>query len=294
MTTPSSPGSASLPTGPSGTLGSTRTSTTRPSRSSRPPRYWTPPRSSASSTPPSRANGRASHGCRLSRRTSYHAARRILDAPEMRKLKAGDQANITASLVHGIDVHPVAVEIAKTHMMRVLPTSPTAGASAIQIRMGDSLMAENQGTNLFDVGGAMRIVTPKAREISLPMSFVRRPSFPDDMRRLVGAAIEKRVPTTFVQKYTPRAQLKPSGAPEPASGRGRPAAAGDRRGSVRKKRTFWPNSSAAWNMTRVPCSVSVRQNARNRIQWTGRRPRRSTTLRIERLSSRNAGRLDGS
>ena len=29
-----------------------------------------------------------------------------------------------------------------------------------------------------------------------------------------------RVPTTFVQKYTPRAQLKPSGAPEPASGRG--------------------------------------------------------------------------
>ena len=33
-----------------------------------------------------------------------------------------------------------------------------------------------------------------------------------------------------MQKYTPRAQLKPSGAPEPASGRGRPAAAGDRRG----------------------------------------------------------------
>ena len=52
--------------------------------------------------------------------------------------------------------------------------------------------------------------------------------------RLQGAAV-LRVPTTFVQKYTPRAQLKPSGAPEPASGRGRPAAAGDRRGSVRNK-----------------------------------------------------------
>ena len=38
--------------------------------------------------------------------------------------------------------------------------------------------------------------------------------------------------------------------PEPASGRGRPAAAGDRRDSVRNKRSFWPNSSAAWNMTR--------------------------------------------
>ena len=36
---------------------------------------------------------------------------------------------------------------------------------------------------------------------------------------------------------------------------GRPSASGDRHGSVRNKRTFWPNSPAAWNMT------------------TGRRPR---------------------
>lgn len=120
----------------------------------------------------------------------YHAARRILEAPEMRDLGAGRRADITASLVHGIDVHPVAVEIAKTNMMRVLPTAPTAGGSSIQIRMGDSLMAENQSTNVFDVAGTMRILTPRRREISLPMTFVRRPSFPEDMRRLVGAAIE--------------------------------------------------------------------------------------------------------
>ena len=120
----------------------------------------------------------------------YHAARRILEAPEMRDLGAGRRADITASLVHGIDVHPVAVEIAKTNMMRVLPTAPTAGASAIQIRMGDSLMAENQSTNVFDVTGTMRILTPQRHEISLPMTFVRRPSFPEDMRRLVGAAID--------------------------------------------------------------------------------------------------------
>ena len=120
----------------------------------------------------------------------YHAARRILDAPEMHDLSAGRRADITASLVHGIDVHPVAVEIARTNMMRVLPTTPTAGASAIQIRMGDSLMAENHSTNVFDVAGTMRILTPKRHTISLPMSFVRRPTFPEDMRRLVGAAIE--------------------------------------------------------------------------------------------------------
>ena len=121
----------------------------------------------------------------------YHAARRILDAPEMRELSPGRQADITASLVHGIDVHPVAVEIAKTNMMRVLPTTPTAGAAAIQIRMGDSLMADNQSTSVFDVEGTMRILTPKGRQISLPMSFVRRSSFAEDMGLVVGAAVDK-------------------------------------------------------------------------------------------------------
>ena len=119
----------------------------------------------------------------------YHAARRILEAPAMGQLSPGQQADITASLVHGIDVHPVAVEIAKTNMMRVLPTTPRAGATAIQIRMGDSLMADNESTSIFDVGGTMRIMTPKKRQISLPMSFVRRSSFAEDMARVVGAAV---------------------------------------------------------------------------------------------------------
>ena len=121
----------------------------------------------------------------------YHAARRILDAPEMEELSPVQQADITASLVHGIDVHPVAVEIAKTNMMRVLPTAPSMGDAAIQIRMGDSLMAEGDPTRLFDVKGAMRIVTPKRHEILLPMSFVRRSSFADDMGRVVSAAVQK-------------------------------------------------------------------------------------------------------
>ena len=121
----------------------------------------------------------------------YHAARRILDAPEMRQLSAGQRADITASLVHGIDIHPVAVEITKTNMLRVLPTTPTTGHSALQIRMGDSLMADNQSSSLFDVSGTMRIVTPKGRPISIPMSFVRRSTFAEDMGRVVGAAIQK-------------------------------------------------------------------------------------------------------
>ncbi len=121
----------------------------------------------------------------------YHAARRILDAPEMRELNPVQQADITASLIHGIDVHPVAVEIAKTNMMRVLPTAPTMGNAAIHIRMGDSLMTDGDPTRLFEVEGAMRIMTPKRREILLPMNFVRRSRFADDMGRVVSAAIQK-------------------------------------------------------------------------------------------------------
>ena len=125
----------------------------------------------------------------------YHAAQRILEAPELRELSPVQQADITASLVHGIDVHPVAVEIAKTNMMRVLPAAPTMGDAAIQIRMGDSLITEEDHTKLFEVKGAMRIATTKNRVIVLPMNFVRRHSFADDMGRVVSAAIQKtRVP----------------------------------------------------------------------------------------------------
>ena len=36
-----------------------------------------------------------------------------------------------------------------------------------------------------------------------------------------------RVPTRFVRKYTVRAQLKPSGAPEPTSGHGKTGGGGE-------------------------------------------------------------------
>ena len=118
----------------------------------------------------------------------YHAARRILEAPQMRQRGASERADITARLVHGIDVHPVAVEVARTNMLRALPAAPTGGGAAIRIRMGDALLAENQSTSLFDVRGSMRILAPKGRHMSLPMTFVRRPSFADDMKQVVEAA----------------------------------------------------------------------------------------------------------
>ena len=109
-------------------------------------------------------------------------------------------------------------------------------------------------------------------------------------RRALPSA-RARVPTTFVQKYTPRAQDQALGCPRAGlraretGGGGRPARFCQEQMHVLAEQF----SSMEHDAFRV--SVSVRQNARSRIQWTGRRARRSTTLRIERL---HRGTPDGS
>ena len=119
----------------------------------------------------------------------YHAALRILQAPAMRSLMPTQKADVAALLLNGIDVHPVAVEIAKANLMRVLPAEPSAGESALRVHLGDSLLAgEDRGSLFGHVEGSMRLVTPEEREILVPVEFVRQDAFADDMRRLVDAA----------------------------------------------------------------------------------------------------------
>lgn len=119
----------------------------------------------------------------------YHAALRILEAPAMQGLRPVQKADVTALLLHGIDVHPVAVEIAKANLMRVLPAEPSAGESALRVHLGDSLLAgEDRGSLFGHVEGSMRLVTPEEREILLPVEFVKQDGFADSMRRLVDAA----------------------------------------------------------------------------------------------------------
>ena len=51
----------------------------------------------------------------------YHAARRILRAQALKAVQPGERALAVARLVHGIDIHPVAVEMAKATLLRALP-----------------------------------------------------------------------------------------------------------------------------------------------------------------------------
>ena len=57
----------------------------------------------------------------------HHAALRILDAPAVRALSPVQQASVAARLVHGVDIHPVAVEVARVNVLRALRRRPRTG-----------------------------------------------------------------------------------------------------------------------------------------------------------------------
>ena len=121
----------------------------------------------------------------------YHAALRILASPSVDGLRPGKQANVVAKLVNGMDIHPVAVEIARVNIERALPGEPTDGASALRIFLGDSLQTAARGELLFGrTKDAMRLITPSGREASIPMGLVQSPSFAESMRRMVNAAAQ--------------------------------------------------------------------------------------------------------
>ena len=119
----------------------------------------------------------------------YHAALRILASPSVNGLRPVVQANVVTSLVNGMDIHPVAVEIARVNVERALPSEPTDGASAYRVFLGDSLQAETRGELLFGhTKDAMRLTSPNGNQALIPMDLVQSPSFAENMRRMVNAA----------------------------------------------------------------------------------------------------------
>ena len=121
----------------------------------------------------------------------YHAALRILGSPSVKGLSSVEQANVVARLVNGMDIHPVAVEIARVNIERALPGEPTDGGSAFRVFLGDSLQAATRGELLFGhTKDAMRLTTPSGSQALIPMGLVQSPSFAENMRRMVNAAAE--------------------------------------------------------------------------------------------------------
>ena len=120
----------------------------------------------------------------------FHAAARLLGSKAMESLAESERASIVCALVHGIDVHPVAAEISRATLLRALPATPPHGAADLNVHEGDSLLllGDDESSLFRPTNGDIRVQTPKGAEIFLPRSFIERPRFPDDLRRLVFAA----------------------------------------------------------------------------------------------------------
>ena len=134
----------------------------------------------------------------------YHAALKILQSTKMNSLSKSDKSAVLCALVNGIDVHPVAAEIARATLLRALPTEPPQGEASIRIHQGDALMIHDVAdeTSLFRPrNGEIQVITPKGREILIPRNFVERASFVDDLRRLVWTATRESELPYDIQHY---------------------------------------------------------------------------------------------
>ena len=119
----------------------------------------------------------------------YFAAKRLLNAMDRQHALNSQKAAAVCLLVHGIDIHPVAAEIARATLLRALPAEPPRGKLSLRIHEGDALMLHGGGALFRQSDDLIHISTPQGREISLPRAFADQPAFADDLRRLIESAI---------------------------------------------------------------------------------------------------------
>ena len=106
----------------------------------------------------------------------YHATRRIMESePMVNSGMDGDEiAKFICNVVYGVDIHPVAVEMAKANMRRLFPKILD---SDIHIYQGDSLLMPRPEASFYSVGGSyLPLQSPKGSHLIIPIWFVRSAS----------------------------------------------------------------------------------------------------------------------
>ena len=122
----------------------------------------------------------------------YHCVKRILASKAAERLPPVQRSDVVCRLVHGIDIHPVAVEFARATLLRALPTLPSLGLAGIAIYQGDALMLRQTDENsLFaPENGEILIRSPRGHEIRIPREFSDHQGFPGMLPRIVEAAMK--------------------------------------------------------------------------------------------------------
>ena len=125
----------------------------------------------------------------------FHAAKRLLSRPLLADKTITDtvRANAVAKLVVGIDIHPVAVEIARATLLRALPDLPSRGIDALRVWQGDSL---GQSTSQFHISddNYLLVETPGGGSLIIPMEFIWKEPVKSNLRTLIASASRRDEP----------------------------------------------------------------------------------------------------
>lgn len=117
----------------------------------------------------------------------HQAARRIVNAPAFAAFDPATRATLAAALIHGLDVHPVAVEMARTNVLRALP--PCA-LPEIDVHAADALAADTgDGRPLFETADSVVVPTPGGGEVVLPAVVAHRPDFAMAAEAIADSAV---------------------------------------------------------------------------------------------------------
>lgn len=129
----------------------------------------------------------------------YHAAKRIYSYlnkdPDAARLQEVQKADIVANLVVGIDIHPVAVELAKITLLTAFPpgVSPRRGKDALRVFQGDALLARWRTQALFRnpelESESYEFESPQGREYRIPRFFALRPEFGQQIKTMLDATV---------------------------------------------------------------------------------------------------------
>jgi SAM-dependent methyltransferase len=121
----------------------------------------------------------------------FHAVRRVLAEAEEAGIPASDRAMEAARMVTGLDIHPVAVIIARiTYLLALAPAlANRRGSFAVPVYLGDAMqlgLAQNMNQTALEIrvppppAGATPAAKMKGREVlSFPETFCRDPGLFD-------------------------------------------------------------------------------------------------------------------
>lgn len=124
----------------------------------------------------------------------YHAARRIQESAAMKRQHLDDRmrARVITKLVHGIDIHPVAVSIARATLMRAIPTDAGLKRDELNIFHGDSLaIRQSHGIKFVNENPEAHyaeVLSPNGTVIPVPLTLAGASDFNAQLSRIVGSA----------------------------------------------------------------------------------------------------------